>query len=164
MGVFLTPKPSFPILGFFLPLCSVSGFATLGALRENFSLSPFGARPALKMGHRHFKGKPNSCRNDRHSKKGKTLENEQNWRVFVSHRHSIVRVGFLAERIFHGYFLGGRRIFSWIFSSDLFSSFLWKSAQKNPPGKSPAKSTKIYTTKIPDTFLETGHAKNWVSW
>ena len=39
------------------------------------------------------------------------------------------------------------------FCRRFFSSFLWeKSAQKKPPGKSPAKSSKIYTTKIPDTF------------
>ena len=37
--------------------------------------------------------------------------------------------------------------------------FVGKSAQKNPPGKSPAKSSKIYTTKIPDTFLQRGQAK-----
>ena len=36
--------------------------------------------------------------------------------------------------------------------------FLGKSAQRNPPGKSPAKSSKIYTTKIPDTFLQRGRA------
>ena len=36
--------------------------------------------------------------------------------------------------------------------------FVGKSAQKNPPGKSPAKSSKIYTTKIPDTFLQRGRA------
>ena len=34
----------------------------------------------------------------------------------------------------------------------LFFIFVGKSAQKNPPGKSPAKSSKIFTTKIPDTF------------
>ena len=37
--------------------------------------------------------------------------------------------------------------------------FVGKSAQKNPPGKSPAKSSKICTTKIPDTFLQRGRAK-----
>ena len=36
--------------------------------------------------------------------------------------------------------------------------FVGKSAQKNPPGKSPAKSSKFYTTKIPDTFLQRGRA------
>ena len=34
--------------------------------------------------------------------------------------------------------------------------FVRTSAQKNPPGKSPAKSSKIYTTKIPDTSLQRG--------
>ena len=37
------------------------------------------------------------------------------------------------------------------FVAGFFSSFLWgKSAHKNPPGKFPAKSSKIYTTKILD--------------
>ena len=34
--------------------------------------------------------------------------------------------------------------------------FVGKSAQKNPPGKSPGKSSKIYTTKSSDTFLQIG--------
>ena len=38
--------------------------------------------------------------------------------------------------------------------------FVGKSAQKNPPRKSPAKSSKIYTTKIPDNFLQRGQAKS----
>ena len=37
--------------------------------------------------------------------------------------------------------------------------FVGKSAQKNPPGKSPAKSSKNYTAKIPDTVLQRGRAK-----
>ena len=36
-----------------------------------------------------------------------------------------------------------------------------KSAQKNPPGKSPAKSSRTYTTKIPDNFLQRGWAKRF---
>ena len=41
------------------------------------------------------------------------------------------------------------------FVTRFFSSCLWgKSAQKNPPGKSPAKSAKIYATKIPDISAE----------
>ena len=60
----------------------------------------------------------------------------------------------------------GRTDFSRIFifgPPDFFADFLagffllifvGKSAQKNPPGKSPAKSSKICTTKIPDTFLQ----------
>ena len=56
--------------------------------------------------------------------------------------------GFFADFYFWaaGFFRGfSRRIFS-----------PGKSAQKNPPGKSPAKSSKIDTTKIPDTFLQRG--------
>ena len=37
--------------------------------------------------------------------------------------------------------------------------FVGKSVKKNPPGKSPAKSSNIYTAKIPDTFLQRGRAK-----
>ena len=36
--------------------------------------------------------------------------------------------------------------------------FVGKSAQKNPPGKSPTKSSKFYTAKIPDNFLQSGQA------
>ena len=41
-----------------------------------------------------------------------------------------------------------------------------KSAQKNPPEKSPANSSRNYTTKIPDTFLQRGRANNFLglSW
>ena len=39
--------------------------------------------------------------------------------------------------------------------------FVGKSAQKNPPGKSPAKSSEIYTTKIPDTFLQRVRPKSF---
>ena len=52
----------------------------------------------------------------------------------------------------------GRRIFFADFLAGFFLIFVGKSAQKNPPGKSPAKSSKIYTTKIPDTFLQRGRA------
>ena len=54
-----------------------------------------------------------------------------------------------------------------ILSPDFLSSFLWEKVprkilqEKNPPGKSPAKSSKIYTTKIPDTFLQRGRANIW---
>ena len=36
--------------------------------------------------------------------------------------------------------------------------FVGESAQKNPPGKFSKKSAQIYTTKIPNTFLERGWA------
>ena len=37
--------------------------------------------------------------------------------------------------------------------------FVRKSAQKNPPEKSPAKSSKLYTANIPDMFLQRRRAK-----
>ena len=53
-----------------------------------------------------------------------------------------------------------RRIFSWILLPDFVLLILMgKSAQKNPSGKSLAKSSKICTDKIPDTFLQEGRAK-----
>ena len=67
----------------------------------------------------------------------------------------------------------GRTDFSRIFifgPPDFFADFLAgffllifveKSAQKNPPGKSPAKSFKFYTTKIPDTFLQRGRTNKY---
>ena len=67
----------------------------------------------------------------------------------------------MAERIFRGFLFLGRRNFFVDFVAGFFLLifFVEKSAQKNPPGKSPAKSSKIYTTKIPDTFLQSGRAK-----
>ena len=61
--------------------------------------------------------------------------------------------GFFADFYFWaaGFFRGfRRRIFS--------PHFCGKSAQEIPPGKSPAKSSNIYTRKIPDTFLQRGWA------
>ena len=66
----------------------------------------------------------------------------------------ILRVGFWQNGFFADFYFWAagfvrgfcRRIFSPHFCGG-------KSAQKNPPGKSPAKSSRIYTTKIPDTFL-----------
>ena len=61
----------------------------------------------------------------------------------------IVGAGFRQNGFFADFFFFGRQIFSRIFSPDFFSSFfVGKSAQKNPPGKSPEKSSKFYTTKI----------------
>ena len=68
----------------------------------------------------------------------------------------------MAQRIFCGFLSLGHRILSRILSPDFFSSFLWgKSAQINPPRKSLAKSSKIYTTKVPDKFLQRGRAEEW---
>ena len=64
---------------------------------------------------------------------------------------------FLAERIFRGFIFLSRRISFCGFGRRIFSPlFVGKTAQKSPPGKSPAKSSKIYTTKIPDTVLQRG--------
>ena len=53
--------------------------------------------------------------------------------------------------------------FSRILSPDFFSSFfVGRSAQKNPLGKSPAKTSKIYTTKIPDKFLQRAGPKKLI--
>ena len=82
----------------------------------------------------------------------------------------LARSGVFPESIFLGPAMG-RTDFSRIFvfgPPDFFADFVagffllifvGKSAQKNPPGKSPAKSSKFYTTKIPDTFLQRGRAK-----
>ena len=69
---------------------------------------------------------------------------------WVFGRTDFARIYFWAAGIFCGFC---RRIFSPHFCGE-------KRVQKNhPPGKSPAKSSKIYTTKIPDTFLQRGRAK-----
>ena len=61
----------------------------------------------------------------------------------------------MGKRIFRGFLFLGRQISSRNLSPNFFFSYLWeKSAQKNPPGK----SSKFYTAKIPDTFLQRGRA------
>ena len=87
-------------------------------------------------------------------------------------------MGICLRKLFSvGFILGsgfGRTDFSRIFifwppdflrivSPDFLSSFLWeKVPKKNPPRKSPAKSSKIYTTKIPDTFRGRANLLGWV--
>ena len=84
----------------------------------------------------------------------KYVKMRQDGSCFIGTR---VRAGFRQNGFFADFYFWAARFFSRILSPDFFSSFLWeKSAQKNPPGKSPAKSSKIYTTKIPDTFLQRG--------
>ena len=72
---------------------------------------------------------------------------------------------FIAELIFlFVVFVLSRRIFFADFVADFFSSFLWgKWAHKNPPGKSPTKSSRTYTAKIPDTFLPEGPGQQMAS-
>ena len=57
------------------------------------------------------------------------------------------------------FFVGPPDFFADFVAGFFLLIFVGKSGQKNPPGKSPAKSSKIYTTKIPDTFLQRGWAK-----
>ena len=55
----------------------------------------------------------------------------------------------MAERIFRGFlFFGPPDFFTDFLAGFFLLIFVGKSAQKNPPGKSPQKSSKIYTTKI----------------
>ena len=44
--------------------------------------------------------------------------------------------------------------------ADFVSSFLWKSARKNLPGKSPAKPPNFIQQKSSDTFLQIGGGNN----
>ena len=60
-----------------------------------------------------------------------------------------VRVGFWQNGFFADFYFWAADGFSRILSPELFSSFLWgKSGQIFFPGKSAAKSSKFYTTKI----------------
>ena len=54
---------------------------------------------------------------------------------------------------FRGFLFIGR-IFSQILSPDFFFSFLWEKVPRKILYEIPAKSPKIHTTKIPDTFLQ----------
>ena len=74
--------------------------------------------------------------------------------------NKVVRVVFFGRADFSRNFIfGPPDLFLRILSLVLPSSFLWgKSAQKSPPGKSLAKSSIIYATKIPDIFLQRGRA------
>ena len=70
---------------------------------------------------------------------------------------SRLRIGFWLNGLFAIFSLNSR--ISVILSLDVSPHFCWGQCPENPPGKSPTKSAKIYTTKIPDTFLQRGRAK-----
>ena len=68
------------------------------------------------------------------------------------------------ERIFRGFLFLGRRIFpGFCVTGFSFLIFMGKSAHKNPLGKFPAKSSKMYTAKLTDTSLQRGQAKKTFS-
>ena len=94
-----------------------------------------------------------------------TILGHPNWNPENNRRDNLLdnfssRALVLAERIFRGFLCLGSRIFSRGFRRRILfpSFFVGESAQKSPPKKSPAKSSRICTTKIPDTFLQTGRA------
>ena len=66
-------------------------------------------------------------------------------------RCTIVRVGFWQNRFFADFYFWAAGFFADFVAGFLLLIFVGKSAQKNPPGKSPAKSSNISTTKIPDS-------------
>ena len=71
-----------------------------------------------------------------------------------------IRAGFRQSEFFADFYFWAAGFFRGFSRLDFFSSFLWeKVPRKHPPGKSPAKSSKIFTTKIPDTCLQRGRAK-----
>ena len=67
---------------------------------------------------------------------------------------SIFRVGFWQNGVFADFYFWATGFFADFLAGFFLLIFVGKGAQKNPPGKSPAKSSKIYTAKIPDTFLQ----------
>ena len=69
-----------------------------------------------------------------------------------------VRVGFWQNGFFADFYFWAAKFYRG-FCREIFSPFCGKIAQKDPPGKSPAKSSKIYASKIPDTFLQRGQDK-----
>ena len=72
--------------------------------------------------------------------------------------HPEVRVGFWQNGFFRRFLFFGPPDFFRRFCRRIFSPhFCGKKCpdkKKKPPGKSPVKSSKFYTTKIPDTFLQ----------
>ena len=71
---------------------------------------------------------------------------------------AFVRVGFWQNGFFADFSFWAAGFFRDFVAGLFLLIFVGKKCQKNPPGKSPAKSSKIYTTKIPDTFLQRGRA------
>ena len=72
----------------------------------------------------------------------------------------IVRVGSWQNGFFADFYFWAAGFFADFVAGFFLLIFVGKRAQKNPPGKSPAKSSKMCTTKVPNTFLQRGRAKN----
>ena len=69
-------------------------------------------------------------------------------------------VGFWQNGVFADFYFWAARSSRGFCRLNFF--FVGKGAQKNPQGKSPAKSSKIYTTKIPDTSLQKGPGQGFL--
>ena len=72
----------------------------------------------------------------------------------------ILRAGFWQNGFLAEFIIGLPHFFANFVAGFFLLFFVGDSAQKNPPGKSPANSSRTYTTKIPDTFLQRGRANN----
>ena len=70
------------------------------------------------------------------------------------------RVGFWQNGFFADFIFEPPDFFADFVAGFFLLIFVGKSAQQNPPGKSPTKSSKFYTTKIPDNFLQRGQANS----
>ena len=71
----------------------------------------------------------------------------------------IVRAGSWQNGCFADFHFGAAGVFCGFVAGFFLLIFVGKGVQINPPGKSPAKSSKIDTTTIHDTFLQRGRAK-----
>ena len=72
-----------------------------------------------------------------------------------------MRAGFWQNGFFADFYFWAAGFFRGFCRRMFLLVFVGKRSQKIPPGKSPAKSSKIYTTKIPDIFLQRGRAKRY---
>ena len=80
-------------------------------------------------------------------------------RKFVTHNTNILGSVFGRTDFLRIFIFGPPVFYADFVAGFLLLMFVGKSAQKNPAWKSLAKSSKFYTTKIPDTFLQRGRAK-----
>ena len=76
-------------------------------------------------------------------------------------RSAILRVGFWQNGFFADFDFGPLDFFTDFLAGFFLLIFVGKSAHKNPPGKSPAKSSKIYTNKNPRHISAEGPAQQF---
>ena len=121
------------------------------------------------------RGRKNSLRFLRQDKAMLHCDLRVQWRIAsdlqVPSPNPILSLGILARsgswqnRCYADFYFWAARFFREISRRILFSSSLReKSAQKNPPGKSPTRSSKIYTTKSPTHCCRGAAPRNLRSW